>query len=553
MTVALHLAAPKARGQWQANTGPAGAGLGAVVGGDVERYVRALAIAGMIAPIPWAVRPFGPDDLREVLNDSGATDHPWREATRAATRARAAAGGMLFVGANSATPNGANDGPMWQGRGVNAAAGGALRLRLGGITAVAAPIAFVAQNAAFTLMAPPPFSRSPYANPLFPLFIDQPQRMGGSAYSRLDPGESSIRVDASGLVASLSTASVGWGLGETFPAILGPNAGGFPHLSLGTRARGIGIPRFGRVTGRYLLGVLNQSAWSPVQGSETFIDGRQTGTRRVGSGLALSFTPAALPTLELGASRFFHSPFLSGPRRWDAWSKPFEGIFKNGFEGRGAADIDPFGDADNQLASFFARWVFPRRGVEASIELIREDHNWDSRDLAQEPESNGAISASIRATTRRTARQLALLTFEFFDGDVRPIAQGREQGFLYIHAGLPQGHTQRGQLLGSPIGAGAIAGQRVSWESFTQGKTHRFILQRWRTRSASIADFRGAFVPSPNSLPNSHDWVIDGSASRTSNRGKQALTLEGGLAWWGRWNLAGAQANVYARASYSAF
>lgn len=539
--------------QWQSNTGPAGAVLGATVGGDVERYLRALALSGIVRPVPWGTRPFGAEDLREILSSDSMPLHPWRSGlTQALRRSRSAA----LIGATSVNSGfawGANDGAQWQGRGLNAAIGGAGTFRWGPLTAVAAPIAFVAQNTSFPLLTPPVLTASPYADGLFPTIVDNPQRMGNTLYARVHPGESSLRLRAAGLDVGISTASLGWGTGEAFPAIFGANAGGFPHLFAGTSGRGLRLPRIGRVSSRYVLGTMQQSDWSSVQGSETYIDRDQSGTTRIGVGLVASFMPAFLPNLELGASRFYHSPYRDGAERWRAWSKPFENVFKKSFDGRTGGPGDEGGDNDNQLGSFFARWAFPRRGIEATIELFREDHNWDSRDLAQEPENNSAVMASIRAVTGRSTDRISVLTLEYFDGDIRPIAQARAQGYLYSHGYLRQGHTQRGQLLGSPIGAGAIAGERVAWERFTPAGSLRANFQRWRTRSAWTSNPEALFFGPDTSIPNSHDWILDGSLAATRYRGGRALTFEGGIAWAGRFNFSDPRTNLYGRASWSLF
>lgn len=539
--------------QWQSNTGPAGAALGVIVGGDVERYLRALALTGIVKPLPWGTRPFGAADLSQILAEGSAGSHPWKLGMQRAVGVRAVFAGMAFTSANSGFAWGANDGAMWQGRGFNGALGGAASFRWGPLSAVAAPVAYVAQNSDFPLLTPPVVTASPYSDGLFPTIVDSPQRMGGSSYARLDAGESTIRLRAFALDIGVSTASLGWGTGEAFPSLFGSNAGGFPHLFLGTSGRGVRVPFVGRFGGRYVLGRLDQSAFSNVHGSETYLDRDQSGTRRIGVGLTVNFMPAALPNLELGASRFYHSPYRTASHRWKAWSKPFEGIFKNGFEGRSGGPGDAGGDVDNQIASFFARWVFPGRGVEANFELLREDHNWDSRDLAQEPENNGAVLASVRAVTHRTATNLSVVTFEYFDGDIRPIGQVRAQGYLYSHGYLRQGHTQRGQLLGSPIGVGAIAGERVAWERFTPTGSLRANLQRWRTRSVFTTNPEALFLHADTQSRNNHDWILDGSLASTRYRSGRALTVEGGLAWAGMFRFEQSRTNIYTRASWSLF
>jgi hypothetical protein len=547
------LCASALHAQWQASTGPAGASLGAVVGGDVERYVRALAVAGIVAPIPWAIRPFGPDDLSKFLRDSVARTHPWQPALKAAIAPHAAIGGVALASYNSGFPWGSNDGALWQGRGATGATGVAAVLRWRFLSAVAAPIAFSAQNASYRLQDQPLTNISPLADPLLARGIDLPQRMGTSDYSRVNGGESSLRLSYQSLTLGISTASLGWGTGEAFPAIFGANGGGFPHIFFGTRGRGINFPTLARFNLRYVLGVLDQSPWSPVRGSETFIDASQPGTRRIGTGFTASVLPAFLPGLELGASRFYHSPYLAPADRWDAWSKPFEGIFKRSFVNRAGNPGDANGDADNQLASLFARWTFPSRGAEATFELFREDHSWDSRDQALEPENNGAVMASIRAITERRADRLSMLTLEYFDGDIRPIAQARAQGALYVHSVLTQGHTQRGQLLGTPIGGGAIAGQRVAWERFTESGSIRANLQRWRNRALRPTNVESLYPAADRAVGSTHDWIIDGSVGLTRYRRARALSSELGVAWAGQWQLNSSRVNFYARTSWSIF
>jgi hypothetical protein len=185
--------------------------------------------------------------------------------------------------------------------------------------------------------------------------------------------------------------------------------------------------------------------------------------------------------------------------------------------------------------------------------VLREDHNWDARDFAQEPENNSAILASVRATTKRSATQLAVLTFEYFDGDVRPIAQVRAQGYLYVHGYLRQGHTERGQLLGTPIGAGAIAGERVAWERFTATGSLRFNVQRWRTLSTFTTNPEALYLAPDARIPNDHDWIIDASVASVRYRNRRALTVEGGIAWAGVFNFGDSRTNLYSRVSIALF
>jgi hypothetical protein len=526
--------------------------VGAVVGSDVERYVRMLAMSGVVRPLPWANRGFLSQDLADLLRGKGESRDPWGAEIRRALQPRAAVGLAGTISGNSGFAWGSNDGAMWQGRGANASVGASASFRWGPLTAVAAPVAFWSQNAPFALDTVPNLSATAYADALYSNVVDLPQRMGPSGFSRVDPGESTIRLSVGSIALGVSTASQGWGLGSAFPAILGPNAGGFPHAFVGTRSTGLAVPWLGVISSRYILGVLDQSPWSTVQGSETYVNTAESGTRRVGTGVVVSWMPAMLPQLEIGASRFFHSPFREGTDKWRAWSKPFEGVFKARLRGTPGAG-DPTGDADNQLASFFARFVSPRRGVEASFELLREDHNWDARDLAQEAENNSAVFASVRAIVSRRPTGWTVVSLEYFDGDVRPTAQARAQQAIYVHTGMRQGHTLRGQQLGAAVGVGAIAAQSLTIERFASSGARRLRLQRARSRSYQYSDFEGLYRRVSTTVPVSHDWVLDGSVGWSSIAPRRTFSADAGMVYSSPTRFQNQRTNLYLRAAWSIF
>lgn len=533
--------------QWQGATGPRSAALGAPAGGDVERYLRALVTAGIIRDVPWHVRPFTARDVELLLARAGDAKHPWASSLRTP---RAALGTAALATANSGFPRGDTDGPLWQGRGFNGAIGLAATARIGPFTATLAPIAFAAQNLDFPIFRP--LGDGTFRNFPYPDFIDLPSRFGDGAYMRAAGGESAVQFETSVFLAGVGTRAEAWGPNDRYPAVLGVHAGGFPHLFVGTPARGLRIPALGRVTARYVLGPLSQSRWSPVTGPDTFgLAG--PGTRRLAVGLAASWMPAIVPGLEFGATRFYHSPWRGPGQRWDAWSKPIEGLLKSGFGDRGEVPSDPTGDLANQLASLTARWVLPRTGAELSFEYMREDNSYDLRDLAQEPEQNSAISANVRYATHRDPARLGILTLEYFDGDVRAVAQQRPQGLLYVHLPLAQGHTLDGQLMAQPIGAGLISGQRATWERFTPDGRLEVTLERTQPRPRRTQDGQGLYVRTLSRLPLYGDWIIEGRVATSRRRGPNWVTYEAGIAYAGLWMNFTPRWNLRAGASWSLF
>jgi hypothetical protein len=269
-----------------------------------------------------------------------------------------------------------------------------------------------------------------------------------------------------GLAAGVSTANMGWGPMENYPYILGGNAPGFPHAFLGTSSP---LPIWiGRVHARLIWGELEQSAYSPVTGTKYYSSLLETGTKRFASGAVAIFQPRGVDGLELGVARFFHSlwPKEGIPRSY--FSKPFEAIFKVSLTGTPpgfGANTDP-GIEDNQLASVFARWVFPKNAFEAYGEYGREDHNWNRRDFVQEPDHSRTYGLGIRKIVSVDSSHLTAFRAEMINYELNTLARNRGEGGIYIHTLLLQGHTNRGQLLGSDTGVGSGGGSLVSWERY---------------------------------------------------------------------------------------
>jgi hypothetical protein len=438
-----------------------------MVGSEEENYLRYLQDAGLAALYPWSLREFSQKELatlavkRESHPLSGKgdyRDYPSRFSIK-----------VLPVNVvfrfNSAFPYGSNDGAVWAGRGLTSAMDLGFAFRAGPLSATFNPIAFRAENRPFPLQASGVPGANPYADPLFPTAIDRPQRFGASAYARVDPGESTVRIDLLGLAAGVSTANMGWGPMEIYPYIIGANAPGFPHAFVGTSSP---VPIWiGKIHGRVYWGRLEQSAYSPVTGTSYYSSMLEAGTKRFISGAVATFEPRGFSGLELGAARFFHSiwPRTGIPRSY--FTKPFQAILKNGLSSSGGflGGADP-GAGDNQEASAFARWVFPSSGFELYGEYGREDHSANIRDIIQEPDHSRSYGLGFRKVFHRDSTRFSAIRFEMINYELPTLARHRSEGGIYIHYVLRQGHTNLGQLIGSDAGVGSGAGATLAWDRF---------------------------------------------------------------------------------------
>lgn len=421
------------------------------VGSEIEEYLRLLQITGDADLYPWTIRSFSPPEVDRLLPDDSV--HPW--AARYDLRPDTASGLRVHLVRpelraifNSAFPFGGNDGAIWAGRGITTALRVGGSLRYGPLSLLAAPVVFHSQNADFDLMDNGLDGRLAYANGTYPLTIDFPQRFGDGAVTRIDPGQSTARLDLYGVTAGISTANQEWGPAGEYPILLGSNAPGFFHGFLGTASPW--NVWLGEVHGRLVWGRLDQSDFAVLEGRSS---------RRFMSGIVGSFTPRGLPGLEIGGARFFHTPWPADGLDAGNFLKPVEAFWKSNLPDREEEVIpgDTKSDVDNQLASAFFRAVFPRSGFEVYGEYGREDHSFDARDFVLEPDHSGGYMLGFQKAWMPSGDRLVALRGEVLDLGISHIARVRHQAPFYVHGFTVQGHTQRGQLLGAAAGLGGMA------------------------------------------------------------------------------------------------
>jgi len=350
---------------------------------------------------------------------------------------------------NTALPVDRNDGVVWAGRGATVVFQGGVGAQWKWLRGQIAPVLFSAQNTGFELAPNGRLGQLVYADARFPISIDAPQRFGAETYARMDWGDSFLEATAVGMTVGLSNARQQWGPGREYPLVLSTNSGGFAHGFIGTAMpRNIGI---GRVHLRLIAGRLEQSAYSSVQ----------TGERsRFLSGLVGTFTPAGLPGLELGALRIANGRWGPNGLTLSQILRPLQGIINDNVSGINSG-------GENQFAALFFRFAPPGAGFEAYGEISREDFAGTWRALVLEPDDLVDFTLGITQARRGADGTLGVLRFELVNAATSH--QERLKRTLlrphppYTHSGTPQGLTNRGQLLGSPVAYGG-GGATVAWE-----------------------------------------------------------------------------------------
>jgi hypothetical protein len=457
-------------------------------GSEFESYLRYLQTLGKSKSGVWGIRPLSPGQIDKLA--PGDSAHPWARRYDFAPAAKSSGFTYEFVRpttgviGNTSYPFGGNDGPIWAGKGITAWAQAGVLLRWGPLSASIAPIAFRSANSDFELMDNGKSGLLSYADGQFPEEIDRPQRFGVAAYSRADLGESTIRIDASGFTAGLSTASQWWGPTVEFPYVLGNNAGGFPHLFLGT-AHPVNIG-FGTVHGHVQYGYLYQSPFSPIKGQKYFESYDHPGRVRFMAGVVGAMQIKGVPGLEFGGMRFFHSPIDSSGLGSDDITLPLQNLLKSRLpvETDTAVADDVRSIFQNQLASVFLRWAPPRTGLEFYTEYGREDFSADVRDFMLEPDHSSTLNVGFRKAWLRGVNMNALRG-EFFNYEAPSSGRTRGEGLIYIHQPLRQGHTYRGQLLGANVGVGSGNAYVVAFERYTPAGKWKLFTSRATQRELS--------------------------------------------------------------------
>jgi hypothetical protein len=424
---------------------------------------------------------------------------------------------------------------IWTGRGLTAWVMPMLSYNSRHVRMVLAPLAFGTQDLSFPLQPTGRTGVAGFANGQYPTAIDAPQRFRDGGYARLSGGQSAAFVRGLGHQVGVTTATARWGPGEFFPYLRSATAEGYPRVQVGTDAGAVAT-WVGSIEWRVEWGVLSSSR---VFGAADSV----SPPRRFGTGAVVAWTPRFASRLTVGAARFFHIPFASGPiqRRWIG--RVFDGVLKRSLPvlPDGLPGDDRTRDGENQLASVFAR-LGTGAGVEVYAEIGREDYSWDARDLLVAPLQQGSLMAGVARTSSagralRTFRAEAIV----FPGWSADRNRGVPGGFLspatYLHrAGAPQGHTHRGLLLGAPVGVGAASGQTVYVAEHNQGSN-------WEVQASRVVRQTQEFAVLPQA-PQLRALEVDYTLQGERSLARFPFRIGGSATWTFNRALAGDGVNL---------
>ena len=289
--------------------------------------------------------------------------------------------------------------------------------------------------------------------------IQNVELFGEGAYSKLLPGQSSIRMNYGSFSLGASTENIWWGPGQYNSLLFSNNAFGFQHLTLNTRKPAKTF--FGSFEGQLILGKLENFAPFIRDGKEDW---------RYINGITFSYQPKWLPGFFFGASRVFQQYNSFNNNTWAYYFPIFEPFQKVKLIEPNSPDFNSTEYDDryqSQQLTGFARIVIPKAKSEVYFEYGRRDHAVNWREFLLNPEHARAYLVGFK-------KLISLPNDSFFQVNGEILQQqesinlilryGPRGGQSWASHAISQGFTHQGQLLGPGIGPSSnVQTLETSW------------------------------------------------------------------------------------------
>lgn len=362
---------------------------------------------------------------------------------------------------NSHHPYGWNDGAMIPARGYQTMLSGGVFVRFGPLSIQLRPEFVYAQNKAFDGFALGKSDAELQSYYGFYNSIDAPERFGNGAYSKVNWGQSSIRLTFGPASLGLSNENVWWGPGKRNALLMTNNAAGFKHLTLNT-VRPVKTP-IGSFEAQVIAGRLEGSGLTPLPqtansaGVNLFLP--YNDDWRYLAGVNINYQPRWVPGLFLG----FMRDFVSYGEDLDVFKDYFPFFFPVQKKTTGTVG-DPF--ARDQRISMYARWVFQKAHAEVYFEYGLNDNSYNYRDFIGSPDH---ARAYIFGFSKMVPIKGKRDEFIQVNAEINQLSQSvdrlvRPAGGFYQHYQVRQGYTNLGQVIGAGTGSGGnLQSADISW------------------------------------------------------------------------------------------
>lgn len=343
---------------------------------------------------------------------------------------------------NTSHPFGSNDGSMIPSRGFQTQLSTGVFAKLGPLSIQLRPEFVYAQNRDYRTLSESGRSYNGFYNR-----IDLPERYGNGSYTKVNWGQSSIRLTFDPISFGLSNENIWWGPGIHNSLLMSDNAAGFKHLTLNT-SRPAKTP-IGSFEGQLIAGRLDPSGYE-LRGSAYRAKSQNW---RYLNAIMLTYQPKWVPNLYLGVDRSFYVYREDMERSFKGYFPIFSATLKKGITVVNETEtIIEEGINQDQYISAYARWVLPESKAEIYFQFGRNDFSYNLRDLMLEPESSRAYTAGFRKLVslpkKDTYLQIGVELTQMQGSNTYPV---RAQPNWYLHY-VAAGYTNKGEIIGAAVG-----------------------------------------------------------------------------------------------------
>jgi hypothetical protein len=362
-------------------------------------------------------------------------------------------GPELFASFNTAAPYGQNDGALWQGKGFNSSFTAGIRFTGYGVEATFKPQIAFSQNLAFELMHSNYDSEYGYFWGSSGAYgADAPQRFGNEPFFTYDWGDSEIRYSWKTLTIGFGTQAIWLGPSYLNSILHSNNAPSYPHLDIGLRRQKVTIPGI-----NWYMGDVEFHIWTGYLSESDYYDNNPENDHTMFHGLAMAYSPSFLPGFTIAANRVCLVPW-----EWESLKK-----------------IIPIRENTNedQKMSIAASWLLPKANIEVYGEMGIDDFTgggiWE---FVRYPFHTAVYTAGLK-------KALVIVPDRGIYGEIICELSWFEKSHshqdwdynFYFHHIVVHGYTNKGQWLGSGIGAGGNSQYLAFSLYYPKGNSQLFI------------------------------------------------------------------------------
>ena len=340
-----------------------------------------------------------------------------------------------------------NNGPLWTGKGMNlyTSFGVQGRLTLGRESSISysiQPMLYYAENQDFIIPSHI-INKSDYSYP-YAWSLDWVQRFGNRSFTDFQLGQSEVKLSHKFIAVALSTQNMTWGPSYQNQILMSRNAGGFPHLRVGTKTP------LKTVIGQMEL----QGFWGRLAESDYF-DEDISNDRRYFTGLVAAYRPSFAEGLTLSLHRVLY-------REWQDGDLVLGDVFAAFTNFSPKRDTDIGGgritnDFYEQYASVAMTWKFPEVGFETYVEYAKNDYPASFQEFLRQPDRQRAYTLGFLKIFDISNDKLMRLLIEStsLSENQTVLTNHNSRNTFYIHGLVKQGYTHKGQIIGASIGPGS--------------------------------------------------------------------------------------------------